>query len=85
MADAPEPEKKEAERIAERAIETVQTAREEHRRLEPQERARVVRMQQHPEARREVARTRLGMSLLVLGGLAIVTVLVVLLAVRFLR
>jgi hypothetical protein len=82
MAKAP---KKEAERIAERAIEVVENARAEHRSLDPAERARVERMQQNPEARREVARTRLGMTLFLLGGLALLTVFVLLLVLRFLR
>jgi hypothetical protein len=79
-----EPPKKEAERIAERAIEAVQTAREEKRPLAPDERAKVRRMQHDPEARREVERTRLGMTLVLLGGLVLFTVAVVLLAVHFL-
>jgi hypothetical protein len=83
VADAGE--KEEAERIAERAIETVQTAREEHRRLDPGERAKLERMQRHPEARREVARTRLGMTVLLLGGLVLLTVLVVYVALRLLQ
>jgi hypothetical protein len=81
MAD---PSKKEAERIAERAIEGVQTAREQHRSLDPKERERLERMQRNPEARREVERTRLGMTVLLLGGLLLVTAAVVLLALRFL-
>ena len=81
MPDAPQGD---AERIAERAIEAVQTAREEKRPLAPEERARVQRMQRTPEARREVERTRLGMTLLLLGGLVLLTLAVVLLAVHFL-
>ena len=79
------PKKEEAERIAERAIAAVQTAREEKRPLAPEERAKVQRMQHHPEARREVERTRLGMSVVVLGALLLLTVAVVLLAVHFLH
>ncbi|HEX5044874.1 MAG TPA: hypothetical protein VFV75_18395 [Candidatus Polarisedimenticolaceae bacterium] len=73
-----------AERIAERAIEAVQTAREEKRPLAPDERARVRQMQRDPEARREVERTRLGMTVALLGGLLLLTVAVVLLVVHFL-
>ena len=74
----------EAERIAERAIEAVQHAREEKRPLAPEERARVKQMQQDPEARREVERTRLGMTVVLLGGLVLLTLAVVLLTVHFL-
>jgi predicted lysophospholipase L1 biosynthesis ABC-type transport system permease subunit len=75
---------KEAERIAERAIEAVQTAREEKRPLAPDERAKVRQMQRHPEARREVERTRRGMTVVLLGALLLLVVAVVLLAVHFL-
>ena len=78
MADAPR--KEEAERIAERAIEVVQTAREEKRPLQPAERAKVERMQQHPEARREVERTRTGMTFAILGVLVLLTLAVMLIA-----
>ena len=81
MADA---QKDEAERIAERAIEAVQTAREEKRPLAREERAKVQRMQHNPEARREVERTRLGMTVVLLGGLVLLVVAIVLLAVHFL-
>jgi len=76
--------KDDPERIAERAIEAVQTARQEKRPLAPDERAKVKQMQRDPEARREVERTRLGMTVLLLGGLVLVTLAVVLLAVHFL-
>ena len=81
MAEKP---KREAERIAERAIEAVQTAREEKRPLAPEERAKVQQMQHDPQARREVERTRLGMTVVLLGGLVLLTLAVVLLAVHFL-
>ena len=76
-------DKKEAERIAERTITVVQQAREEHRRLDPVEWQRVQRMQQHPEARREMERTRRGMALLLLGGLVLLTAAVVMLTLLF--
>ena len=82
MTDGP---KHEAERIAEKAIEAVQTAREEKRPLAPEERAKVRRMQSDPEARREVERTRLGMNVVLLGGLLLFTLAIVLLAVHLLH
>ncbi|HET9299817.1 MAG TPA: hypothetical protein VFO11_07710 [Candidatus Polarisedimenticolaceae bacterium] len=76
--------KEDAERVAERAIEAVQHAREEKRPLAPDERAKVKEMQRDPEARREVERTRLGINVVLLGGLLLLTVTVVLLVVHFL-
>jgi hypothetical protein len=77
-------QKEEAEQIAERAIEAVQAARGEKRPLAPEERAKVQQMQHNPEARREVERTRLGMTVVLLGGLVLLVVTIVLLAVHFL-
>lgn len=85
MPDAPEPPEQEAERIAERAIEVVQHAREEKRPLAPGERSRVERMQRNPEARREVERTRLGMTVVLLGGLVLLTLAVMLITLALLR
>jgi hypothetical protein len=76
--------KDDAERIAERAIEAVETARSQKRALAPEERAKVTQMQRDPEARREVERTRLGMTVVLLGGLLLLTLAVVLLAVHLL-
>lgn len=76
--------KNDPQRVAERAIEAVQHAREEKRPLAPDERAKVKEMQRDPQARREVERTRLGMNVVLLGGLVLLTVAVVLLVVHFL-